>query len=35
MIDCFHRLCFDCFCDLDLKAYEEELFLQFLKEEEE
>ncbi len=33
MIDSFHRVCFDCFCELDLKAYEEEEFLRFLKEE--
>ena len=35
MIDSFHRLCFDCFCVLDLKAVEEEEFLQFLREDEE
>ncbi len=35
IIDSFHRVCWDCFCELDLKEYEEELFLQFLKEEEE
>jgi hypothetical protein len=35
MIDSFHRVCFDCFSELDLKSVEEELFLQFLKEEEE
>ena len=34
IIDSFHRVCWDCFCELDLKEYEEELFLQFLKEEE-
>jgi len=33
MIDSFHRLCFDCFCVLDLKAVEEEEFLRFLDEE--
>jgi len=32
MIDSFHRICFDCFCELDLKAVEEEEFLRFLKE---
>ena len=35
MIDSFHGVCFDCFSDLDLKAAEEEMFLQFLEEEEE
>ena len=35
IIDCFHGVCFDCFCELDLKTYEEEEFLRFLKEEEE
>jgi hypothetical protein len=35
MIDSFHRICFDCFCELDMKAVEEEEFLRFLKEEEE
>ena len=34
MIDSFHRLCFDCFCDLDMKAVEEEEFLLFLEEDE-
>ncbi len=34
MIDSFHRVCFDCFSELDLAAAEEELFLQFLEEEE-
>ncbi len=34
MIDSFHRVCFDCFSELDLKAVEEELFLQCLEEEE-
>ncbi len=34
IIDCFHKICFDCFCELDLKAYEEEEFLRFLEEEE-
>ena len=33
IIDCFHKICFDCFCELDLKAYEEEEFLRFLAEE--
>ncbi len=33
MIDSFHKICFDCFCELDLKAYEEEEFLRFLDEE--
>ena len=32
MIDSFHRICFDCFCELDLKAVEEEEFLRFLEE---
>jgi len=35
IIDSFHRICFDCFCELDLAAAEEEEFLRFLKEEEE
>ena len=35
MVDCFHRVCFDCFSELDLAAAEEEEFLRFLKEEEE
>ncbi len=33
MIDSFHRICFDCFCELDMKAVEEEEFLRFLCEE--
>ena len=33
MIDSFHRLCFDCFCELDMKAVEEEEFLRFLEDE--
>jgi hypothetical protein len=32
--DSFYRICFDCFCELDMKALEEEEFLRFLKEEE-
>ncbi len=35
MIDSFHKICFDCFSELDLKSAEEEEFLRFLKEEEE
>ena len=35
MIDSFHKICFDCFCELDMKAVEEEEFQRFLKEEEE
>ena len=35
MIDSFHRVCFDCFSAMDLRAAEEEEFLRFLKEEEE
>jgi hypothetical protein len=35
MIDSFHRVCFDCFSVMDLRAAEEEEFLRFLKEEEE
>ncbi len=34
MIDSFHKICFDCFSELDLKSVEEELFLQCLEEEE-
>jgi hypothetical protein len=33
MIDSFHKICFDCFSELDLKQLEEEMFLQFLEEE--
>jgi hypothetical protein len=33
MIDSFHRVCFDCFSDLDLKQLEEEEFQRFLCEE--
>ena len=32
MIDSFHRICFDCFCELDMKAVDEEEFLRFLVE---
>ena len=33
IIDSFHRICYDCFSELDLKSVEEEEFLRFLEEE--